>query len=244
VTEPDSLAARAALYLTLGSRLVVIGILLSGPLAALAVHWLTPQPAWTDPATYVRSFHRLQTLPYLFGFVLMAGNVLFVAAASRMMAVEERVLAAVAIVAVAVYGALIALNYIVQVAYIPNALSEDNPLLPALSMANPASLAWSLEMFGYAFLGVAIWLVVPAFAGGGRRRLVLRRLLVVYAILSLPGVIPATFRPEGTLALPGLAGYVLWNAVALLANVLVILEYGPETRGRGLGEVPGATTQP
>lgn len=42
------------------------------------------------------------------------------------------------------------------------------PVFPPLTMVNPESFAWSLEMFGYAAMRVATWLLAPAF-GGSRR---------------------------------------------------------------------------
>jgi hypothetical protein len=37
-------------------------------------------------------------------------------------------------------------------------------LIGALTMANPSSLAWGLEMWGYGFLSVGTWQVAPPWS--------------------------------------------------------------------------------
>jgi hypothetical protein len=61
---------------TLGSILSAIGILTSGPLALLVVALVQPQPLWNGPTLFVDSFHRIQTLPFYFGYLLVTGSIL------------------------------------------------------------------------------------------------------------------------------------------------------------------------
>jgi hypothetical protein len=74
----------------------------------------------------------------------------------------------------AVFATLIFLNYVIQTTFIPVMARAytpgDGALLTALSMANPRALAWALEMWGWAFLGLATWLIGPVFRGGALER--------------------------------------------------------------------------
>jgi len=57
--------------------MVLCGIILSGPVAVGIVEIWAPQPAWRDAATFVHYYSWFQTLPYLYGFVLVGGFVAF-----------------------------------------------------------------------------------------------------------------------------------------------------------------------
>lgn len=60
--------------------LVLAGAVLSGPVAMVVVTRLAPQPAWRDAAQFGAYYSSVQALPYLLGFVLLGGFVLFAAA--------------------------------------------------------------------------------------------------------------------------------------------------------------------
>lgn len=52
----------------LGARLVIAGLLLSGPLAAAVIHAVRPQPQCQGAQAFVEAWHPVQLLPYLCGF--------------------------------------------------------------------------------------------------------------------------------------------------------------------------------
>ncbi|MES1205363.1 MAG: hypothetical protein ABUS79_05450 [Pseudomonadota bacterium] len=83
-------------------------------------------------------------------------------------------LAAAAQVFTAVFAAFILFNYAVQTTFVPELArhydAADARILAALTMSNPRSLAWAIEMWGWGFLGVATWLVSPVFGGAGLER--------------------------------------------------------------------------
>src|SRR4030042_1020721 len=60
---------------------------------------------------------------------------------------------------VGIYGALITLNYALQVAYVPYLARTQDPALGYVTMAHGAASTWVLEMFGYGVLGVATFVV-------------------------------------------------------------------------------------
>lgn len=167
-----------------GAVLIFLGGLLSGAGAMLIVARVARQPAWVDVHTMAQRYHPVQALPYVLGFVLLFGFVYFVAACRRLAASEHMVRANAAVIFTAVYASLVFLNYTLQVGFVPRALADESPVLALLTMNNPVSLAWFLEMFGYGALGVATWLLAPIFGGSGRGTLV-RWLMVVNGIGSI-----------------------------------------------------------
>jgi hypothetical protein len=220
-------------YLLVSAVLVLLGVLLSGPPMVLLVHWLKPQPPWTDVQTFTAQFHWLQTLPYWFGFLLLAGNALFVAAAGQLPAVRDRIHPRIALIAIAIYGAMVSFNYALQVAYLPRAATLPADVVSALSMVNPASICWIIEMYAYAFLGIGMWLIAPGFGGSGVLNTV-KWLLVANGVVSVLGAVMLSVGQDWVLSLWGLVGYAAWNLLIVVIMVLVIfaLRSDPLTASR------------
>ncbi len=140
----------------------LLGVVLSGPLAVLAVNVTHPQPAWQDAATFARSYHPVQIAPYLGGLVLVVSLVLLTSAMHSVAGPAHRVLTSAVLVFCSAFAAFILFNYVAQTTLIPYVARHFEPtdatLVKTLSMANPTSLAWGVEMWGWGFLGVATWL--------------------------------------------------------------------------------------
>jgi len=205
-----------------------LGVVLSGPLALLVIARVAPQPPWQDAAVFVNHYHPVQALPYALGLLLVGGCVGMVVAASRRLARRAPVRAALATVAVTVFASLIALNYIVQTTFVPALVSDARTgadvVLAAVTMANPRSLGWSLEMWGYAVLGVATWLIAPALRDLPRGR-VIATLLVANGVISLVGGVLAAVRLSFIASPSGFALFLLWNALMLVMSVLSALAW-------------------
>ena len=99
---------------------------------------------------------------------------------------------------------------------------EDAPIVAALTMSNPASLAWALEMWGYGVLGVAAWLIAPVFAGRGLERWT-RSIYVLNGVVSVLGALATAIVPGWALTTAGVASFVAWNGLVLLLAVLTIV---------------------
>ena len=153
----------------LGAVLIVVGILTSGPLAVLAVALVQAQPAWTGPATFVENFHRVQVLPYYFGFILIAGSVLMLV--SICLLTKKRAAALAGLVFVSIGAALAFLNYLTQTTFIPAVVNNYSPqsdaVIGALSMSNAISIAWAVEMWAYGFIGLGTWCAAGFFGMSG-----------------------------------------------------------------------------
>jgi len=205
------------------SLVFLAGLLLSGPVALVIVMVVAPQPAWRDLATFAAHYRPIQSLPYWLGIALVGGAVWFVANLAALMPQARRGWAALALTLSAAFAAMIAINYTVQLAFVPAALQARSELAAAFTMSNPRSLGWALEMVGYGLLGVATWLLAPAFPGAGRSRWI-RALLVLDGVMSAVGAL-ATFVDLAWVMTPtGLTAYLAWNIVVAIALTLVAWE--------------------
>jgi hypothetical protein len=130
----------------------------------------------------------------------------------------------VALTLTAAFAALIVFNYAVQTTFVPALGGDpgDEPLIAAFSMVNPRSLAWAVEMWGWALLGIATWLVSPVFAGAGLARAA-RISFAANGPVSVLGALITVARPGWVLSRPGLAAFAAWNALLLAMAVLTVL---------------------
>lgn len=149
--------------ITFGALIALAGYVLSGPIGLLAVNLIKPQPAWTTPANFVAEYHFVQTAPFLFGFLLVGGTLMMVAGHYIAASNNQRPAALLSLVFTIPFATLIFFNYIVQVSFIPNLVmnyeDEYGGAITSLSMSSPLSLCWNIEMWGYALLGVATWML-------------------------------------------------------------------------------------
>jgi hypothetical protein len=191
---------------------VSTGAILSGPVAAALVSRVAPQPAWSGVDVFAASFKPLQTLPYVLGLALLAGFVLFTASCHALARDEQRARTSAALVFTGIYAALVFTNYTIQIGYIPRIVHERPPFLASLTMTNPSSFAWFLEMFGYAAMGVATWLLARGF-GGSRRGDAIRSLLVANGVLSVVGAACTALFDGWVFSTAGLVSFAAWNTL-------------------------------
>ncbi|MCF8232186.1 MAG: hypothetical protein K9J27_08355 [Bacteroidales bacterium] len=205
--------------------IIIIGILFSGPVGVLITSISHPQPAWQNVEVFIRNYHPVQTLPFVFGFLMLLGFVLFFSAVIRLADTEtKKIYSNMAVVFVAAYVVFIGMNYIIQAAYIPAIINENMELVGLLTMVNPSSFSWILEMFGYGFLGASGWLVAPLFVGNKRMNSI-RYLLILNGIVSVVGAINTAVDIEWVLSTSGLISYVTWNLLIIITMLLIFLEF-------------------
>lgn len=206
----------------LSALIVIIGSLLSGPITAGIVKLTCPQPAWIDARTYLENYNWVQSLPIIFGFVFLMGNCLFLSSVIRQAKTEkEKILSNMAIIMMSVYAVIISVNYIIQIAYMKPIEGMNESIITILSMSNPFSLSWILEMSGYAFLGISLWLIVPLF-----KKKIIKNLIVLNGVFSVLGAvityIDLSF-PLGSVF--GIISYIFWNILIVAIMVLIIKDY-------------------
>lgn len=201
-------------YVRLGANLGFAGTLLSGPVGLIVVNSTYPQPKWAGPDVFLQNYHSIQVVPYLLGMLLLVGSMLIAAGAINLMPPRQKPLGILGFSLVALAATLIFLNYIIQVSFLPHQTLDNGQIISALSMSNPSSLAWSIEMWGYGLMGIGLWLLTPAFHREGRDRLI-RVLLGINAILGVIGAIATAWIAAWPLSIAGMISFVVWNLAYL-----------------------------
>jgi hypothetical protein len=211
--------------ISLGSLTALIGFILSGPVGFLLVQLFKPQPDWSSAAIFVENYKSVQNIPYWFGFILV-GGMLILAAAHYLNADEEKPLdrlhILLSLIWTTIFAALVFFNYICQVSFIhhlaTNYKIEYDTAISTLSMANPNSLSWSIEMWGYAILGVATWLLSAFYRDKNKLIYVL---LIGNGIVSVLSAVLFTVNGAWLLTTAGLISYFLWNLLMMLLLILI-----------------------
>lgn len=219
-------AARVGVY---GAIAALVGAILSGPVAVTVVAVTHPQPPWQGAGTFAASYHPIQLLPYAFGFVLVTGFILVMATLHALAEPRHRALTTTALVLTAAFASFVFLNYVLQTTVVPELardVTANAALVSALSLSNPRSLGWALEMWGYGFLGGATWLVAPVL---GRHRAA-EWAFIANGPISILGAVWTVLRPGWELGGAGLVLFAVWNVLVVVMAALAI----PAFRDHGL----------
>jgi hypothetical protein len=207
----------------LAAACTLIGTLASGPIALFVLHTTHPQPDWQDARVFARHYHPIQSLPFFLGLLLVSGFVLLIASLHVLAEMRMRARTQAALVFTSAFAALVLLNYAVQTTFVPRLtvpyLDANGPLLAALTMSNPRSLGWSLEMWGYGWLGVATWLVAPVFSGNRLER-VTACTFVANGPISIAGALWTALDADWLLSTTGLLMFAAWNALVVIMSAL------------------------
>ncbi len=207
--------------------LLIAGIVLSGPLGLVVVTMLHPQPAWQDAQTQAANYHPIQVLPFFGGFLLVIGSGLLITTLYQISAEKDKAVALLAVVCTAAFTGLIFFNYICQTTFIPALLTNYRPeyatIVATFSFANPGSLCWAIEMWGYALLGLATLLLAPVFNRSGWVEKTTAWLMILNGILSIVGGFITATNLEWVMTPAGLTNYVAWNILVVVLSIFVIL---------------------
>lgn len=219
--------AQACLWGAYASICTLLGIVVSGPLAIIVLSMMSPQPPWSDAETFARHYHWLQALPYFGGFFLVFGFVTTMASLFVLAPTEQKASATTALIFTAAFAALVFLNYVIQTTFVPSLArhysAQSANVIAALSMVNPSSLAWALEMWAYGFLGIAHLLIAPAFSRTAIERTA-ATLFIVNGVSSVATALWTAVDPGWMMTSIGIAGYTTWNVLVLaLASVSLVV---------------------
>lgn len=213
-----------ARFISYSALITIIGLLLSGPVGVLIVSMVHNQNNWSGVQDFINNYSRIMSIPMSFGFLLVIGFILFFASLYKTGNEDQRVLENSGLIFCAVFASIISLNYLINVAYIPNVLDQSNANISFLTMSNPKSLAWALEMFGYGFLGIATGMVAPLFKNN-RIQNTIKYLLLLNAVISVIGAVFTALFLEMVLSIYGLISYYFWNGLILVIMLLIIIEF-------------------
>lgn len=210
----------------IGATLTAIGIPVSGPIGLVVVRAVGPSPPWNGAEAFARNYHPIQTFPFFAGFVLLLGYAMTMAALYRLADERVKTRALIGVMFTSAFVALIFFNYINQTTFVPGLArdyrAEYEPIITALSMANPRSLAWGMEMWGYALLGVATWFSAPVFHGRTIERIT-AGLMIANGLLSVAGGIATASSPAWVLTTSGMIAYLGWNVLVFVLSITMIV---------------------
>jgi hypothetical protein len=216
------------------AALVVIAASLLGPGVVFADAALCHPAPWSGPEAFLAAFHPVQILPPLLGFPFLVGFILFVAGAKRLdEARGGRVDQVPVLVLTAIFGALVAFNYVANAWYVHQAGPADLGAVSTLSMNNPRSLCWAIEMVAYGLLGVVTWLVAPTF----REEAPIAFLLRANGVASVGSALVTLLDLAWVQTPVGLAFYAAWNLLVVAIMILVARRFA----GRADRAGPGTT---
>lgn len=204
--------------------IVIVGSALSGPLGYLIVNLVNYVP-WRDVNSFASEYSYIQTLPYWFGFIYLAGFIFFISISRQMLSEKHRVLGDAALITTAVFAVLIGTNYILQVGFVPKAVHNPSEILAVFTMNNPDSICWLLEMFGWGFLGASTWLISPAYNDSKLLKIVKVLFIINGAGSILAALLTAIIPTSLLLQIPGLAAYFLWNIMIWIDMALIIIDF-------------------
>ena len=211
--------------IAISAAIVIAGIILSGPPAVYFISLIQSQPEWVNVQTFIDHYHPIQNLAWTGGFLLILGFAFFITSAYQLaVSPSQRVPALLAIVFVTVFAVFIGFNYSMQIAWIPLLAEQEHESLGLVTMSNPRSLAWILEMFGYGFLGLSTWCISMVF-WGSRRMDIIRYLLIANGVISIAGAIITTGGVNWLFKTSGILSYTAWNLLILVTMVLIYYEF-------------------
>ena len=222
----DDRAHRTGRLAALGA---LLGVLLSGPLAVALVNATHPQPPWRDAAAFAHNYHPIQLLPYAGGILLVAALIVLVSSLHASARVGDKAMTGAALVFAAAFAAFIFFNYVAQTTFVPDLARRyepaNAPIIAALSMSNPRSLAWGIEMWGWGLLGVATWLLSPVFDRTALERAAALTFMANGPV-SIAGALWTIARPGWVMTPAGLAAFAAWNVLLAAMAALAFIALG------------------
>jgi hypothetical protein len=211
--------------ISMGALIALGGYIMSGPVAFVIVNLLKPQPAWVSPAVFAEHYSTLQDLPFYFGFLLIGGMLMLVAGHYldfREDDDKKKFHLLVALGWTVVFCTLISFNYICQTTFVHNLALHYKPeydsAISTFSMSNPMSFCWANEMWGYAFMGIATWLMAGYYRNKNN---FIRTLLIANGIVSLLSAILTIINVSWVMTTIGLVSYFVWNVLMIVMMIMI-----------------------
>ena len=214
--------------ISLSALVALTGYILSGPVAFFLVQQVNPQPVWTSPAAFAENYSFIQDLPFYFGFMLIGGMLMLVTAHYLNYTASDekkKFLLLLAVECTIVFCALVSFNYICQTTFVRNLAlfykPEYDAAISAFSMSNPMSFCWANEMWGYAILGVATWLLSGYYRN---RSNFIYVILIVNGVVSLMSALWTVIDINWVMTTAGLIAYFVWNILMMVMMVSIHID--------------------
>lgn len=202
------------------SKIIILASFL-GPVSVLITQMIHPMPIWSGADQFIEHYHKSHSISIFFGFLLLYGFVRFIAASFSLREKINMDSLVAALIFTSIYAAFTGFNYVVNTSYIPHVFDEFKEATTIFSMSNPKSLCWSLEMYGYGFLGLASLLIAPNFKEYSSIFLLLR----INGYISILGAALTFFSLSWVLSTLGMVFYIGWNVLIITIMLLVIIKF-------------------
>jgi hypothetical protein len=201
-------------------------------IAAVATAIVYPSGEWRGIAAFAADYHPLQTLvTELPVFLLALSFVVLMASIHTITPDDRKILSLIGLAFALMYAAVLGASYYLQLAAVRLSLlhGETDGLTPFI-LANPHSIVWAWEGYGYGMMCLATLAIAPLF-GASRLERWIRALLLVNGAIALSLPLPMLDAPLVLTAVVGGAWAVVFPiATALLAVWFRRREaFGPET---------------
>lgn len=219
ITKENLKFGKKAIYLN------IFGIIFSGLVFPVLSTIFTPQPKWQDADLFIKSFHPLQTATFFCGYFLVIGSLLTFIVLYTISCNERKLWALSALIINVVFTSIVFINYIIQTTYIPY-LAVNNPVeaayvLPILTMANPGSFAWALEMYGWGGIGLSFIFMAFIFDKGKYEKL-LKVLFIVNGVSSCLSALMTSINMNWLFSSSGFAALIIWNVLVIIIDIFLL----------------------
>jgi hypothetical protein len=208
-----------------GAIVALVGFVSSGPLGFMLVKLTKPQPMWESAQVFVANYHFVQDIPYYFGLLLIGGMLMIAVGHYLNYSEENRQVKfhlLLSLLWTTAFAALIFFNYICQTTFIRhlalNYNAQNDSIIATFSMANPMSLSWAVEMWGYGILGVATLLMAGYYK---EKNKMIGWLLILNGIVSIATVVFTIADINWVLTTAGLVAYMFWNVLMIVLMAMI-----------------------
>jgi hypothetical protein len=159
------------------------------------------------------------------GYFLVIGSLLSFVALYLTSKRDKKIWALSALAVNVIFAAVVFLNYIIQTTYVPY-LATNNPpetdsVLAVFSMANPGSLAWALEMYGWGGIGLSFVFMAFIFENSKTER-TLKILFIANGISSCLSAIITSIDMNWLFSLAGFTALIIWNLLVLVIDFYLL----------------------
>lgn len=155
----------------------------------------------------------LQMLSMALGFLVVCIFVILMASIHYHAPEDKKVLTLLGVAFAIICAALLGINYYLQLTVV------RWYSIPMLSIENPHSVMWAIEMLGYGFMGLAT--LFPAFIfSNGKLENAIRLLFIANALLGIGGFIGYALIDNPLNLLPGL---LVWDAVFPIMTLMLVI---------------------
>jgi hypothetical protein len=199
---------------------LLAGVIVSVAGAALVVV-ACPQPPWSDLQTFRSAYHPLQSFIFVPSVLLPLSFLAVLSGFHSQAKTEIKPWTFLASAMGGVGATILCVNYLIQGVWIPSLIRQDSDLVGMFASANPGSLFWTFELFGYAILGLAMWAAILIFQKSGLDRAI-RWLIIANGAGSLGAALAAAVDSSWVLGPFGLGVVLMWNVLIVFLSILLI----------------------